>query len=264
MLAPLLALALLAPNEQQICDAINQRRAENGRQPLVVETGLYSAAKQHSDDMALNCGSLQHSSCNGEVWTKRVQRFYPGWVALGETVSLGFGADDTVNGWMNSPDHRAILLNSAFTEFGCAITFGDTPFGSFGYATVDFGSRGMLPVQTPRPTVTPSPTVAPPASVTNWSLRHTSRSTTLLATVALPAGARVDAPVSLELDDRLVVAISEECVMPRSRGAYSNCGVKLTIAPAGLPYYRLRLQFDGAYAADSVRLAAAGQTWVLQ
>ena len=40
--------------------------------------------------------------------------------------------------------------------------------------------------------------------------------------------------------------------------------VRLRIAPAGLPYYRVRLEFSGVYEPSAVRLSAAGQSWELR
>jgi uncharacterized protein YkwD len=124
----------------------NQARAAQNVPPLIWNQDLAEAALVHSEDLAAHGGNCDlHNSCNGEVWWKRVQRFYPGWVALGENVATSISNPQTLHdGWMSSPGHRANILNSSYTEFGAGIALGQTNFGRLAFATEDFGSRGMM------------------------------------------------------------------------------------------------------------------------
>ena len=123
----------------------NEARAAQNVAPLAWQQGLADAALVHSEDLAAHGGNCDlHNSCNGELWWKRVQRYYPGWVGLGENVATSISDPVTLHeGWMSSAGHRANILNSSFTEFGAGIALGQTNFGMLAFATEDFGSRGM-------------------------------------------------------------------------------------------------------------------------
>ena len=124
----------------------NQARAAQNVPPLAWQDDLAEAALYHSDDLASHGGNCDlHDSCDGEIWWRRVQRYYPGWTALGENVAVS--VDDPVvlhEGWMGSSGHRANILNASFTEFGAASVLGQTNFGKLAFATEDFGSRGAV------------------------------------------------------------------------------------------------------------------------
>lgn len=258
------AHAAPSADELRLCDLINARRADAGVARLRVSSELYAAAKAHSDDLAAHGGNCDlHNSCNGETWSKRVGRYYPGWIALGENVATSTpDPEQIVTGWMSSGGHRANILSTSFTEVGCAITMGQTGFGMLAFATADFGSRGLLPQPSATPRATASPT-AGPVGIERVTLRSTRASTTLSARVLLPPGAPLAAPVALEIDGMLVAAIPADCIALHGRGARSTCvGADVRIAPSGAPRYRIRLRFAGVHApTTSVRLSAAGQTW---
>ena len=123
----------------------NEARAAANVPPVAWNDGLGSAAVAHSEDLAAHGGNCDlHNSCNGETWWKRVQRFYPGWIGLGENVAVSVSDPVMLHqGWMDSPDHRANILNKSFTEFGAGVALGQTNFGKLAFATEDFGSRGI-------------------------------------------------------------------------------------------------------------------------
>lgn len=152
-------------DEMRLLELTNQARAVAGLRPLVWNSALAAAAQEHSDDLAAhggNCPSL-HDSCNGELWIKRLDRFYPNWTALGENVAENTADPQALHdGWMASAGHRANILNNAFTEFGTAITLGQTAFGKIAFGTEDFGSRGAIgPTPKPLPSATPTPSPRP-------------------------------------------------------------------------------------------------------
>lgn len=264
LVAATAAHAAPSPEELRLCELINQQRVENGAPALRLSDELFAAAGAHSDDMAAN-ECFQHDSCGGERWSKRVGRYYPGWVALGETITYFVDPADAVAGWMNSPTHRAILLSRSFTDVGCGTAVGGAWHRGLSLATADFGSRGLLPGPTPEPTGTAGLPTLGAGGVDRFTVRSTRTSTTLNARVTLPAGARLDATVALEIDDKLVAAIPADCIALHGRGARSTCvGADVRITPAGVPRYRIRLRFAGVHApASTVRLSAAGQTWDL-
>lgn len=135
----------------------NMSRAEHGLKPLVWNDALARAARWKSEDeIAHACGT--HDSCGGESWTRRIGRYYPGWIALGENMAAS-GSEPRVthDDWMASPTHRPNILSSSYTEFGAGMAIGDQAHGFNVNSTEDFGSRG-LPVAIP---VLPAAGVSP-------------------------------------------------------------------------------------------------------
>jgi hypothetical protein len=133
-----------SPDDYALLAYTNLARADAGQQPLIWHNGLGEAAKSHSDDVAAS-GCFSHDSCSGTVWWRRIQRYYPGWIILGENIAGG-GNDpaDFHAIWMSSPGHRANILRSSYSEFGAGISVSSPANGSYTFGTQDFGSRGSI------------------------------------------------------------------------------------------------------------------------
>jgi len=107
---------------------INKVRVENGERPLSDNRKLDSAAQQHSDDMISN-DYFDHTTPSGEAFDTRITA--TGYVTPGSSYELGENIDcatlslatpsATVNGWMNSPEHRANILNGDFRDSGIGV-----------------------------------------------------------------------------------------------------------------------------------------------
>jgi uncharacterized protein YkwD len=138
--------------EQSLAVEINALRARRGLRPLVVSAPLAEAARSHSLDMA-RTGNFSHVSSNGRPFTVRVRRFYRidgfrTWRA-GENLlwaSPDIDAKRAVSMWMNSPEHRRIIVTPEWREIGLSAVH--TPSGPRMFAnrevtvvTADFGVR---------------------------------------------------------------------------------------------------------------------------
>jgi uncharacterized protein YkwD len=132
---------------------VNIQRAQHGLAALTANTVLQSAALQHSQDMVDN-GFFSHDSSSGEDFEDRILRFNYAppntrWVA-GENIAWGTlslsTADSIVVSWMNSPEHRANILNGSYKELGVGVDPG-TPEGDSDGATytADFGAHASGP-----------------------------------------------------------------------------------------------------------------------
>ncbi len=109
-----------APNELTtdiILAEINATRKANGHPPLQYNTKLEAAARSQANLMAAK-DTLSHNL--GVTLRERVTAAgYEG--AVGENVAGGQATlDQAIQGWLNSPGHRATLLSDKFTEFGLA------------------------------------------------------------------------------------------------------------------------------------------------
>lgn len=98
----------LHPVEQGIIDHTNVQRQRHGLPPLSVDTHLMSSARRHCAWMARS-GSLTHT-------TSQVAEN----IAMGQTSS-----SHAVQDWMNSPGHRANMLNGSYRRVGAAAYTGN-------------------------------------------------------------------------------------------------------------------------------------------
>ena len=108
--------------EAQLLTLSNQARAENGVGPLEPDERLAQAARHHAEEMA-RLGYFSHTSPTAENATvsRRVARSGSFIGTLGENLALVGETDTaqvTTTGWLESPGHRANLLNPTFTHVG--------------------------------------------------------------------------------------------------------------------------------------------------
>jgi uncharacterized protein YkwD len=113
----------LSAFEQQIVDLTNAERLKAGLSPLTVSAKLLSAARLHAGNMAqLNIMSHELPVPGAETPTDRAQRVGYSFAALGENIAYNYAdATAVVAAWMNSPGHRANILNADYTEIGVGI-----------------------------------------------------------------------------------------------------------------------------------------------
>ncbi|OKI16372.1 sigma-70 family RNA polymerase sigma factor [Streptomyces sp. CB03911] len=126
----------LDPFERQLVDLLNSERTKQGCAPLRVDPRLSEAAQRHSDDMAAR-GYFGHTDPDGVTAPQRITAAGYHWTTYAENI--GFGRDDAavvVGELMNTPDHRAHILNCAFKDIGVGAHFG--PGGP--WWTQDFGA----------------------------------------------------------------------------------------------------------------------------
>lgn len=106
----------IAPNV--IETLVNERRTIEGKKPLTTNTELRESACAKADHMLAN-DYWDHISPEGVTpWTFIKKAGYD-YKEAGENLARGF-KDDTklVQAWMDSPTHRANVLDSRFTEQG--------------------------------------------------------------------------------------------------------------------------------------------------
>jgi uncharacterized protein YkwD len=124
-----------------VLSQINETRAAHGCGPVAANPQLTAAAARHANDVQ-QTGTMGHTGSDGSSFVQRVtDAGYAPYVALGEVVFWGTGSSGSaaaaVNSWMNSPGHRAIITDCAFTDAGFStVRRGDemTAAGEFGKA----------------------------------------------------------------------------------------------------------------------------------
>jgi uncharacterized protein YkwD len=124
--------------EQGMANAINAERAAHGVSPVNLDSRLTQAARWHSRDMADNNFVSHDGSDDSAPWDRMEAACYD-WTAAGEIIGAGYvTVNDMLQGWLNSPGHRAILLDPIYTDFGVGYAY--NPSSTYKhYWTVDFG-----------------------------------------------------------------------------------------------------------------------------
>ncbi|GGU97744.1 hypothetical protein GCM10010182_12590 [Actinomadura cremea] len=115
---------------------VNGERAKQGCGPVRSNAALARAAQGHSADMAAR-GYFDHTSPDGKSPGDRITAAGYRWSAYGENIAKGqSGPESVMSSWMNSPGHRANILNCTFDEIGVGVVTSGGP-----YWTQAFGSR---------------------------------------------------------------------------------------------------------------------------
>ena len=119
---------LESANEQAIVDAVNVVRRQNGLASLSIDPKLVAMAQLHAKDMA-RLQSMRHDLPGAAQPTLLDRANYVGYnfFTLGENIAYNYqDAASVMTGWMNSPGHRANILNSAYIQIGVGVAFDST------------------------------------------------------------------------------------------------------------------------------------------
>ncbi|WP_433175503.1 sigma-70 family RNA polymerase sigma factor [Actinoallomurus sp. CA-150999] len=110
--------------EQQVVSLVNTQRAKNGCGPLRVDGRLHTAAQRHSDDMAAR-HFFDHTDPDGKSPGDRITATGYRWSGWAENIAAGQQTPTAVmNSWMNSPGHRANILNCGYKDIGVGVADG--------------------------------------------------------------------------------------------------------------------------------------------
>jgi uncharacterized protein YkwD len=138
--------------EASVLVEINAFRTAHGLPLLRVNARLGAAARQHSEQMALD-GYFAHNSADGSAFWRRIQRFYASsrwqYWSVGENLLWSSPAVDASRAlamWLASPEHRANLMNPHWHEIGISAVHADAAPGVYHglpvtIVTTDFGAR---------------------------------------------------------------------------------------------------------------------------
>jgi hypothetical protein len=165
-----------ASSEADFVASHNAIRAGNGLGPLTVDSELRSWARTHSQFMADGgCpdGKLICHSTSGQLQGAGGS----GWSKLGENVGVGGNVSALMDAFMNSPGHRANILDPAYNYVG----IGTVHSGDSIYVTVVFMAKAGSGGGGGTPTTTaPAPTTTAPAPTTTTTTLPPTTTTTLI------------------------------------------------------------------------------------
>lgn len=104
--------------EEEVVKLVNQKRVANGLQPLTSNWQAARVARIKSQDMINNKYFSHTSPVYGSPF-KMMEDYGLKFSAAAENIAMGQRtAQEVVNSWMNSPGHRANILNKSFTQLG--------------------------------------------------------------------------------------------------------------------------------------------------
>ncbi|NDU77667.1 RNA polymerase, partial [Actinomadura sp. DSM 109109] len=106
---------------QRVVSLANAERARNGCGALTVDSRLQAAAQGHSADMVAR-GFFDHTNPSGKDPGDRITAAGYRWSTYGENIAAGQRTPAAVvSAWMNSPGHRANILNCRFKNIGVGV-----------------------------------------------------------------------------------------------------------------------------------------------
>jgi uncharacterized protein YkwD len=100
----------------QVLALVNQSRAEAGLRSLKPNVVLSMKADAWAQKLRDEC-ALSHSRLADGAPKE--------WIKLGENVGFGGSIDQVHTAYLNSPGHRANIMDPAFTSMGSAAVWGD-------------------------------------------------------------------------------------------------------------------------------------------
>lgn len=122
--------------EQEIFRLVNLERAKAGLKSLRADPALQKAARKHSRIMA-DAGQLSHAFGAEPAFNKRMALEGAAFSASGENVAFNQTAEGAHRGLMNSPPHRANILNPEYNAVGIGVI----RYGENIWVTQDFAQE---------------------------------------------------------------------------------------------------------------------------
>lgn len=109
----------LSSYANQVLQLVNQERAKAGLSALTTNSTLTAAANKRAQETKQ---SFSHTRPNGTSFSSVLKEYNISYRTAGENIAYGQRTpNEVVNGWMNSPGHRANILNADFNKIGIGV-----------------------------------------------------------------------------------------------------------------------------------------------
>jgi len=109
--------------EMKMLQLVNEERTKRGLKPLQWDPALLPVARAHSQDMFAR-GYFSHYTLEGKDPFDRMKAAGIKYYSAGENLALGPSLSICHEGLMNSPGHRANILNPTYGRIGIGILDG--------------------------------------------------------------------------------------------------------------------------------------------
>jgi len=120
---PASASGNLTADEAQALALLNADRAANGLPPLRANSRLNALAENYAQDM-INRGYFSHTNPEGQSPFDRMRQAGVTYRYAGENLAINTSVSGAEQAFMNSPGHRANILNPHYTEVGVGVRYG--------------------------------------------------------------------------------------------------------------------------------------------
>ena len=110
-------------DEKEVFELINKQRTQNGLSPLKENTELQRVARIKAQDM-VNNNYFSHTSPTYGSPFDMMKSFKIIYNTAGENIAGNSSNSSAVTAWMNSPGHKANILNSSFNQTGIGVVKG--------------------------------------------------------------------------------------------------------------------------------------------
>ena len=112
---------------QQVVTLVNAERAKEGLAPLTMDAKLSDAALIRAKETQI---SFSHTRPNGTSFSTVLAESGISYRGAGENIAYGQQTPEAVvTAWMNSPGHRANIMNASYTTIGVGCYMaGNTPY----------------------------------------------------------------------------------------------------------------------------------------
>lgn len=103
----------------QVLQLVNVERSKAGLSKLTMDSTLSAAAQKRAVEIET---SFSHTRPNGTKFSTVLAEYGISYRTSGENLAYGQRSpEEVVNGWMNSPGHRANILNGNFNKIGIGV-----------------------------------------------------------------------------------------------------------------------------------------------
>ena len=110
-------------DEKEVFDLINKQRTQNGLSPLKENSELQRVARIKAQDM-VNNNYFSHTSPTYGSPFDMMKSFKISYNTAGENIAGNTSNSAAVTAWMNSPGHKANILNGNFNQTGIGVVKG--------------------------------------------------------------------------------------------------------------------------------------------
>lgn len=110
----------LSADETEVFNLINKQRTNNGLRALNINSEVQNVARIKAKDMVDNNYFAHESQIYGSPFNM-LNSFRISYITAGENIAGNSSNSATVTAWMNSPGHKANILNNNFNYTGIGI-----------------------------------------------------------------------------------------------------------------------------------------------
>lgn len=108
-----------APTISELLDDVNKARGDAGVSPLIEDPRLDQSAQIKANDMQTN--GYGHTDGDGQPGYTLAHKAIPACIYVSESLDAAETAQETISEWLNSPPHRAALLDPKYSLTGFGV-----------------------------------------------------------------------------------------------------------------------------------------------